>query len=337
VSNLPFNQYVARGLLLDLYPLIDADPELDRSDLLESVIRATEINGGLYRIFPHFTIGTMVGNPAVVASEPGWNMDEFLTVLNANPDADLPLGQGLTRLNYLQVLFMITMSNYVDWDAGTTSFDSVDFMNLLMFANTLPENHDWDSDYIPESELITAGRQIMAPVGFYDFHDFQMYRALFGGELVFKGFPNESRNGNSLMANSGFAITTSCKDVDGAWEFVRTFISEDYQMDNFRRFGFSVLKALFEKDLQEAMAENEYGPGTMGWNGFTIELKPLTQADADQLMAFVDSVSISADQDEAIWNIVSEGATDFFNGRSSIQDTVRVIQNRASIYVSEQS
>ena len=54
VSNLPFTQYAAKGLLLDLYPLIDSDPVFDRSDFMESAFRATEINGGLYKIFPYF-------------------------------------------------------------------------------------------------------------------------------------------------------------------------------------------------------------------------------------------------------------------------------------------
>ena len=337
VSNLPFNQYVAKGLLMDLYPLIDSDPELSRGDLMESVLRVAEINGGLYRIFPSFSIGTLIGNPAVVGSAPGWNTEEFLAILDANPDADFPLGQGVTKLIYLQALFMITMDNFVDWGTGTTSFDSNDFMDLLMFADTFPEEYDWDSDYLPESALIPEGRQIMAVVGFNDFEDYQMYRALFGGEIVFKGFPNESRNGNSLITNTGFAITTSCKDVDAAWQFIRTFISEDYQSDNFRRYGLPVNKNVFDKMLEDAMTENEHGPNTIGWNDFLIELNPLTQAEADQIMAFINSVTISAGQDEAIWNIVSEGAADFFNGRSSIQDTVKVIQNRASIYVSEQS
>ena len=336
VSNLPVNQYAAKGLLIDLYTLIDADPEIDRSDLIESVLRATEVNGGLYRIFPSYSIATMMGNPAVVGSQPGWNMDEFMAVLDANPQADFPLGQGLTRLNYLQVIFMITMDNYIDWNAGTTSFDSTDFMDLLMFANTFPEDFDYNEDYLYESDLIPSGRQIIVPTAFAEFDEFQMYRAMLGGDVVFKGFPNESRNGNSLMPSSGFAITKACKDVDGAWEFVRNFITEEYQKDRYRRWGLPVNKAVFEKMLEEAMIESEY-PRIAGWNDFEVELKALTQAEANQIRNFIDSVTVAAGQDDAIWNIVSEGATDFFNGRSSVQDTVRVIQNRASIYVSEQS
>ena len=336
VSNLPFSQYAAKGLLLDLYDFIDSDPDFDRSDFMQSALQATEINGSLYKIFPYYSIISFLGDPSVVGSYPGWNMEEFIAVLNANPDADYPLGQGLTKMNLLNALFMLNMNEYVDWNVGKVSFDSDEFIALLEFANTLPDDFIWENDYVPEPELISSGRQIIAAVNLSNFHDYQMYSALFGGEIVFKGLPAESRNGYSLSSNSGFAITGKCKDADGAWQFLRTFLNEDWQSEN-SWYGIPVNRHAFDEMLKEAMTENEYGHGSVGWDGFTIELKALTQADADKIMAVLDSASGSAGQDDIIWNIISEGASDFFSGQSSVQDTVRVIQNRTSTYVAEQS
>jgi len=336
VSNLPFSQYAAKDLLLDLYPLIDSDPGLNRSDFMESALRATEIDNKLYKIFPQFSIATFLGNPLVVGDYPGWNMEEFMAVLSANPDADIPLGQGITKLTLLQILFMFNMSDYINWEEGKVFFDSAEFIALLEYANTLPEEFDWGNDYRPEHELITSGQQILTLTAYNSFQDFQMYRAMFGGEIVFKGLPAENRNGFSLMTQSSFAITSKCKDVDVAWEFIRTFLNEDWQKENIH-WGIPMNRHAFEKQLNEAMEENEYGHGSMGWNGFTVELEALTQADADQIMALINSVSGSVGQDEALWNIISESVASFFNGQSSAQDVARIIQNRASTYVSERS
>jgi len=101
--------------------------------------------------------------------------------------------------------------------------------------------------------------------------------------------------------------------------------------------GIPVNRNVFDRIVAEAMKEDEHGPGTMGWNNFTIEMKPLTQADIDKIMAILDSVNGSVGQDETLWNIISESASSFFSGAITVQDTVRVIQNRASIYVAEQS
>ena len=336
VTNLPFNRYAAKDLLIDLYDLIDSDPQFSRSDFMENVLRTTEINGGLYRIFPFYSIGTLAGNPSVVGSYPGWNMNEFTAVLEANPNADHVMGQGLTKENFLQVLVMLNMDNFVDWNTGTVNFDGGDFSDLLMYANTFPDEYDWNDEYISEHILIREGRQILVAMGFNSFDEYQMYRALFGGDIVFKGFPNENRNGFSLITNSSFAITNKCKDVNGAWEFLRMFMTEEWQGNN-SWYGLPTNKAVFDKMLKDAMTEDEYGTRSMGWNDMEIELKTLTQADADQILALIDSVSGSAGQDEALWNIIRENATDYFSGRSSLQDAVRVIQNRASTFVAEQS
>jgi len=232
---------------------------------------------------------------------------------------------------------MFNMNDYVNWNEGTVSFDSNEFIALLEYANTLPADYDWDNyEHISEVELITSGRQIIAATSMHDFHDFQMYRALFGGEMVFKGLPAENRNGYSLNVRSSFAITSKCRDVDGAWSFLRTFLMEDWQSERSWQ-GLPVNRNVFDEMIKEAMKEDEYGSGTMGWDSFTIEMKPLTQADVDQIMALLNSVNGSVGQDETLWNIISESASSFFAGSMTVQDAVRVIQNRASIYVAEQS
>ena len=335
VSELPFSRYAAQDLLIDLYPLIDSDPGLGRNDLMENVLRKTEINGNLYRIFPFYSIGTLAGNPSVVGNYPGWNMDEFTAVLNANPNADHVMGQGITKMNFLQILLMLNMDSFVDWNTNTVSFDGKDFTDLLMFADSFPDDYDWNGEYISEHVLIREGRQIMAAIGFNSFEEYQIYKVLFGGELTFKGFPNENRNGYSLMTNTSFAITNKCTDVTGAWEFLRIFLTEEWQNDN-SWYGLPVNKNVFEKMLIDAMKENEFRSNEIGLDGITIEIEPLNQADVDQINALIDSISGSAGQDEALWNIISENAADYFSGRSSLEDAVRVIQNRASIYVAEQ-
>jgi len=345
-QGMPFRQYVARGLLVDLYPLIDSDPELSRNDFLEGAFRAAEMDGGLYQIFPSFTVNTLVGHPSVVGEGMGWNMDEFKAVLDANPQADMPMGQWLTKTSFLRTAIMLGMDEYVDWAAGNTYFDTGDFAQLLEFANTFPEELDFgDGDFArpvplvmfePEEDLIATGRQIMVMAEWFgSFHNMQMYRAMFGGDFVFKGFPSESRNGNTLNVQAGLAITTRCADKDGAWSFIRTLLSSDWQLEN--TWDFPVNKAAFDERAAEVMFWDESVSHTMGWNGYSVELTPMTQEELDQVMELINSAAGTSGWDEGLMNIIMEGAEDFFNGRHNAQAAARVIQSAASIYIAEQS
>jgi len=346
ISNLPYAQYVARGLLQDLYTYIDADPDMDRSDYFESVFGAAEINGGLYQIFPTFNISTLVGHPNVLGPGIGWNMSEFQNVIRANPQADVPMGLGYTKSAFINYAVSLGMDEFVDWPAGKCNFNNDDFIQLLEFSGMFPTDYEWSENDPQPNELIATGRQIMTPMWVHDFRDLQYYVALFGGDLVFKGFPNEGRNGNTLNLYSGLAMTSVCPYKDGAWEFMRLILTEEWQ-DQIG-WGFATNRASFNKRLEEEMTPNYYidengnevemSRGGMSWgDGPMIEFYALTQEEADKVLALIDSVSGVMGQNESLMNIINEGAADFFSGRSTAQDAARVIQSRASIYIAEQS
>jgi len=334
VSSLPFNQYVARGLLVDLYPLIDADPGLNRSDLMEAVFRTSEMDGSLYRIFPSFSVSTIMGNPAVLGPEPGWNMEEFLAVLDANPRADIPMGSWLTKENFFSTAIWLSIDEYVNWATGEVSFDSGGFAQLLELSDRFPEEMSFEDDmgfYISDEETIAQGRQIMSQIWISEFQQFQYQRGMFGGDVVFKGFPTENRNGNSFNINTSIAMTTACTDKDGAWSFMRSILSSDWQIENVE-WNLPSNKIAFDTMVARAMEEPEHET----WWG-NIQIKAMTQAEVNQILEVIESASGVSSYDEALMAIIMEGAQDFFTGRSSAQDAARVVQNRASIYVSEQS
>jgi ABC-type glycerol-3-phosphate transport system substrate-binding protein len=364
LSSLPARQYATRGFLADLYEFIDNDPQISRSDLMEGAFRAAEINGGLYQLFSTFTLNTLIGHPSVLGSNPGWNMQEFQAVLDANPQADYPLGQWLTKWSFLQSTIMFSLDEYVDWTRGTTNFDSQNFIQLLEFANTFPEDFDWgrgrsidwdigwpDDNWLSEEELIASGRQIMVRLSWFsDFWTYRQYLANFGGEIVFKGFPTEDRNGSSIMIPSSYAMSADGKNKDGVWEFLRSMLMPDWQRENVN-WIFPTNKTVFNERLEEAMKEDQYSDSTIIRSTLATpspdgdvmwmppEIKPLTQADADRLFALIDSITFTAswNMDEGLMDIIKEGADDYFNGVRSAADAARIIQSKASIYVSEQS
>lgn len=349
VSNLPFNQYVARGLLVDLKPLIDADPELSRSDFLEGAFRAAEMDGSLYRVFSSFTINTLLGSPDVLGPGIGWNMDEFFAVLDANPNADMPIGQWLTRNSFLSQALVLGIDEYVDWATGNVYFDTGAFAQLLELSNTFPEERNtgdmsgsvradvaWEGEYLSEQELIATGRQIMAVPWNVEFESISQYRAMFGGELVFKGFPTENRNGNYISIYGGLSIANGASNQEGAWEFVRATLSSEWQQENMQWGLLPTSRTVFDNIAAEAMNREEYEM-YFGWGDVPITVGPTIQSDIDRLLELIDSVAGVASQNDALLDIIMEGAEDFFNGRLSAEDAARIIQSRAAIFVSEQS
>ena len=72
---------IRQGVLLDLYPLIDADPDLSREDFYINALQGFEdADGGLAAIGNWLTITTMIAtDPAMQASN--WRFDDFLNMM----------------------------------------------------------------------------------------------------------------------------------------------------------------------------------------------------------------------------------------------------------------
>jgi len=118
VTGLLFSRYAAKGLFEDLYPFIDADPELQRDDLVENVIRLKETDGALYRAASYFGIGTLMGKSSVLGNSIGWTMDEFLAVVKNSPGADYPINPFIDKTHLFAELLSGNMDAYVDQKEG---------------------------------------------------------------------------------------------------------------------------------------------------------------------------------------------------------------------------
>lgn len=349
ISNLPYKQYAAKGLLEDLYTYLDNDSELSRDKLVQSVLKASETDGKLYSIAASFGLMSMVGKADVVGAEPGWNMQDLKKLIEDHPEADAPMGMHMSREAIFSYLCSPNMENYIDWNTGECRFDTDEFKNFLEFAKSFPSWEDMDyengPDWVDDSVLLAEGRMLVSFFNLYDFQSYQYTKASFGDDMVFKGLPVESGVGNVATLDSGLAMTSSCKNKEAAWEFMRTLLTEDYQKDGWG--GMPTNQEAFDALLKEAMKQEYYtdengeqvpiSKGGMSFgDGEMKEFYALTQEEADQIIALVDSVQFIADYDNSLLTIIQDEAAAFFADEKSVDEVASIIQSRMNIYINEQ-
>ncbi len=358
LNGLPIDKLASRGLLLDLYPLLDADPELGRDAIFPSVLRALEQNGKLYRTASGFQISTVVGAASVVGDRPGWTMDQFKKALASMPEGCVPFNQYTTRGEILDQMLRMAMGELIDWDTGKCSFDSPVFRDILEFSAGFPESFDWENyEYTEDDDepnRIAAGRQMLMQVYLDDFNTLQMYNAMFGGEATFIGYPVSEGVGSALSPNEGgYAISSSCAAPEAAWQFVRKSFTKEYQTQY--GWGFPSNRAAFDERLKDAMTpeyqkdmngnfildENgekiEISRGGWGWGSLTVEFYALKQDEADQIMEIINTATRVQDQsDNELMEIITQDTAPYFAGQKSLNDVVKQLQSKMNIYINEQ-
>ena len=361
LARMPVRQLAAKDLLLDLYPLLDADPELSRNDIFPNVLRALEIDGKLSMISSGFYIQTCIGAKRVVGDKPGWTYRQLNEALATMPEGCSVFSVGMTRDTILDIMMELDLGQFVDWKTGKVSFDSQAFVDLLNFIKSFPAAFDWekyewtedDSDY----NRIREGRQLLLNYGLSGFSDLGTYESVFGGpdSFTFIGYPTSEGVGNLLRIDSGFAISRDCKDAQAAWQFLRTLLTEKYEEDNV--YNFPVNRNVFEKQKKDAMTptyvkdedgnillDPETGEKQMETKGWSVDFEtmediPIYSYTAEQI-AVIEQVIASTDRvpdsNKALVDIVREQAQAFFAGQRSAEEVAKLVQSKANIYVNEQ-
>jgi len=345
---LPFNQWAARGMFVDLYEFIDADPTFSRNDIIDVVRRNAETNGKLYRALPCFTILTMIGNPGVVGSEPSWTFGELIAVLEANPQATSALGVWRDGMSIFQEIFMNHVDSFVNWETGFVDFDNDNFIEFLEFSVELRRVLNWWSDNRMDNghigvtanapmlqRMISSGEIIVETLPIGNFNSPYLVQRYFGKDFVFKGFPTDSGSGNSLSAFPRLSISAMSEHKQGAWEFIRMILSEEWQRENTHVSTFPTNRIVYEEELAQAREGNE----DMLWIGrvWPGDMREDPAAFVDRTLALIESAEGLPSWYDPLLDIIFEGIDDLFTGRSTPQEAARIIQSRAAIFVAEHS
>ena len=344
LSGLSVDQYVEKGILEDLTSYYEKDSDVSVDDMIPSVAKAMQIDGKYYYIAPGFYVNTLVGAAKTVGTEPGWTMDDLKKVLDENKDARPFYSEN--KNDNLYNFITMNISDYVDWSTGECTFDGQDFKDILEICNRgTNEETDYSEDSPSEPSLIKEGKVLLTNGGSLDMESVELYEAMFNGDITFIGYPNKDKDGSYFSFDNQLGIYSKSKNKDAAWEFLKTFLTKEYQGDRnnlysnpTRQDAFDMLvksKTATEKYTDELGNEVEPLESGWGWDDLNVDIGPLTDKQAQMYIDLVNNTDKTGEYNDEIGNIITEEAKAYFSGQKSLDETADVIQNRVKTYVNE--
>lgn len=355
-TELPIGQYAAKGLLEDLWPYLDADPEYSRDKLMTQPLNAAQTDGKLYRLPIDFGVTTAVGLGKIVGEYTTWTLADVNDALSKLPEGATVFNKYYTQAEMLKYCIAMNAENFMNWQDGTCSFDSDEFRALLEFVKPFPAEYDWQSDaeeYESNYTRLKNGKQLLYPTSIFDFDSIYYMFATLDHDVRFIGFPREDgSSGNAFNTSCTLSISTACRDKSGAWAFIRSTLSDDYQ-ENI--WNYPIVKSVFEAKAQEAMTQeyetdadgnqildDDGNPIPISSGGMSygdepmIELYAVTQEQYDAVLALIDSTTTFVDYDQNVLDIISDEAAGYFAGSKTVEEASKLIQSRVSLYIQEQ-
>lgn len=312
-------QFARRGLLEDLYPYIDNDPELSREDFIPGVMSAMEIDGGLYELVPSFSLVTTFASSRVLGDDSRLTYSDLNFMAANSQDFDSVFDKYRGRMWLLGNILDASGSKLVDWTKGECYFDSDYFRSLLETMNAIPE----EGEEMPSPTLYKSVSMSTGLLYYVIANDLWMASTAplaYGEDYCFPGLPEL---GSAIYSNCCYGISAYSQNKEQCWQFLRQFLTREYGSS----FYLSPRKDALAQRLEET------------WTGFGPEIQqyhPYGLEAMEKLKDVAMNCTTVMRHDPEIWQVVYSQSLAYFAGDKSLEDTAEQIQSRVSLYMAEQ-
>lgn len=345
---------LGESMFVDFYTLIDNDEKISRDDFIDGYLEAMDYNGKLIQISSTIGLKTMLVKDKYKNGFSEWNAEQMFEII-----ANRPENMGVYPWDYQDtktwfMLNIIDCMQFVDFEKAECYYNSPEFVNIMKliynsgFGMTeaeedswLTENEGYDDHYQLQYRFFYDDMYLInIKGGGYQQVDGFMH-GLKSDSTEVTGFPNDMGNGTTFVSAdaSTFSIMASSNCIDGAWEFIRdSFFSEDFY-NNPYHYGIPVIEEYLDKEIVEAVAvpEEECYVRLDMFSDERTYYEPLTDEEGEKFKAIVsEAVKHNCRKDYTVQEILHEELMPYFEGERTAQESADIIQNRVSIYLSEQ-
>lgn len=355
-------KYADQGALEDLTPYLEASSEVPLDDYLESVIKGYTINDRLICVPTQFSISLIVGRESQLEAmglKGGWTMEDAYALTERYPDSIILhslTNSGSPEKQEALRFFCSTwfLEKFVDWEAGTCSFDSDGFRQMVLWLDKYSGTYTEpfkdpatgirfvDRVFMPEDALLTQEP-------FTNFKtDLVFLEYQFQENIRILGVPTaDGRNKGRIYVHDALSITSNARNKEGAWAFLEYFLSKIKSQSVLNSY-FPTRKSQLEAMFSSAVTPPPKDPYTGQYQpsgstryyygiGESIPYYYTPERLAQELMTAIEASDFSPLPDEAdkILNIVLEEMESYYNNSKTLEAVTEIIQNRVQLLLDE--
>ena len=374
-GGLSYETLAKQDVFADIYGFIDADPDYDRSDFLNCVLSPFESSDGtLKRLVSEFAIQTMISGKNTVGELSSMTLDDFAGFGSSLSDGQYLVstisfdGKDMPE-RLLNNTLPVMLDEFVDFENGKCDFDGIrTLLDICTNSKILAVPGFTDPKSLAEKKLL------FAPVYYFDLGYFMLdrYMSFPDGDIQYTGYPTTTgnRKNSAVSPVISTSIIKTSASQNTSWELMKYFISmkereaekvteardvsdlmnfpctkkgigEMIKVARSYRFGMSageienddgslsLVISVNAYDLPEEESERVKKNSDLGLEVY------FTDEDEKALRSLLDSAGRICTGGSAVLPIITEEASSCFAGVKSIDDVVRLIQNRVNILINE--
>jgi ABC-type glycerol-3-phosphate transport system substrate-binding protein len=313
-----------KGYLADVGSRMEADSEIDISDYFQNVLEAAQVDGTLYSIIPSFYLETLAADRAVVGDVASCDLTDVLGWQAENPERTV-----FSSLSPDMVLRRLLWTYQAEWmpEDGTCHFTEESFMSALEFVASVPTPTYDDAYYAARDADRASGNFLFAELSIGGLGNFFDPVAYWGERTTFVGYPTPSGSGSIIQPEQELCIFADSADISGCWEFLKSFLTLDYQQTvEAEGLGLPIRKSALTRLTEEDITLLAQAYGVSQETIENLEMRAIQTIESASVLSGGASV----------FSILWEEAQSYIAGDKTVEQAADNIQSRVSLYLAEQ-
>ena len=318
VIDLPGTDIMPTGdKFVDMMEFLEQDPDIGTDDIVPSMLQALLTDDSLLSVPSSIWIFTLVGRKEVFGEKTGLSIHELKQITREKGEDYRTFAGFLSSRELLNWFGYVGLARFIDKKEFKSHFDCEEFRELLEYCkDEAPENPIYD-DYLGEKTLLAVFP--IQKVSLFE----QVVSNYGKQEITYVGFPSNGENNGSAFGREQdemiLAVPMNAPDLDGAWNVVKTMMSEGWQE---QAGGIPLNIHVLERQMEQLSSN---------------EKSAMTAAEIKKIWNLINETSLYIYHNHTIMQIIMEEADAYFAGAKDAEEVTRIIDSRVTIYLQEQN
>ena len=279
-------------------------------------------------------------------------IEELMQAVKESDAKILQTGLSGVGIVYYYGLYDDDNAAFVDWEKGESHLTEQPFLELLAFAKEYADTGEYGNN---EAELLGKETAFAMSVTMEDFSDWDNAYRNFNGKADMTGYPRSKGNGYYL-AGKELYLNAGSAHKEGAREFLKYLLSEKEQIlyagyDRYaemeresdgtssqlytgNRCQFPVNRKALDI-IVEKKKEEDKNLYISDEDGNFYKKEPIDEEQIKQFYYIVDNAYPANVKAAALYDILEEELTPYFEGDISAREAAEKLQNRVQLYLNE--
>ena len=344
-EEIPFMSYANKDMFLDINEYLKEDAQLS-DNLLPFVKTPAEIGGKLLMITTKFQLYTLMGKTNNISDITSWSYRDVINTYKSLPEG-VEFVYATSRDIFKHYTLDSAIAECIDYENASCNFDQQGMRDYLEFLKLLPVRSKYVTNYNSVESYVRARNNetflsgtLTSNVSIYN--DFKALNFRDEAAEVI-GFPTfDGKTSNIHITAEGFSIINSSENKEGAWEFIKHSLSDGFAKYSINIFsmiptysGVNVCNEIYNKTEYAYRDDFEWQAVIPNDGTYPGILVTIDDAVINEYNEYIGSINNYTRKDTDVYNIFDEELSVFLNTDKSIDDTIKAIQSRVSIYMSE--